>query len=135
MANGDPIRGVDGLCQIGESGAEVEIKYVETYEWKSDVQVTDDGPYVNYNTIDEVAGGTKDELTVTCGVREGGDPGQAAVMAARGLRRRFVFTATGGFVLTFASALIKSAGIKVDAKGKQVFTFTISGACVPTQDS
>lgn len=135
MAAGDPLKGTGGLCQIGVALSEVEVKYVTDWEYKVDVQTTEDGPFINRETIDEVAGGTKGELSINCSVREGGDPGQDDVLEALGLRRRLVFTTTGGKILTFASALVKAATVKTEAKGTQVMSFTVSGVAVITQDT
>lgn len=135
MATGDPIRGVGGLCQIGAISSETEIKFVRDWEYKTEFQTTESGPYINHDVIDEVAGGEKGELTVNCDVREGGDAGQDEVLAKKGQRERFVFETTGGKVLTFASALIKTATVKTDAKGTQTLSFTISGVATIAQDA
>lgn len=131
MAAGDPIRGTGGSATIGSTPT--TINHIKDYEYKAEFDVTEAGPYVGDATVDEVPGGEKGELTVNCDVREGGDPGQTAVTAAKGTYTNFVFTTTGGKVLTFATALVKSISYKTEAKGTQTFSFTITGVAVITQ--
>lgn len=131
MATGDPIKGTSGTCTSGAT----EIKYVKDWTYKTEYATTEAGPYINRDTIDEVAAGEKGELQINCDVREGGDAGQTVVLAAKGTRIPVTLTTDLGKVITIASGLVKSAEIKTEAKGTQTMAFTISGVAVISQDT
>ena len=131
-----PVDAGIGSVTIQPLAAPVVIGKVTDYNPKGKVKTTEAGPWVGEPVLVDVGSALKEECDFTVDITNGADAGQTAVIAAvkGGFAYPLVFTATHGKVFTYSTPRYTGYDVKATAAGGQQFKFSISGACVITQD-
>lgn len=120
-----PIRGTDGLIQVGPSNAPTEVGKVTQFEINRTRAITTSGPYVNEDLIEKAYGAKDFTATLTYQMPSGRDNGQDAIDDAfeAGTTLRILLQTDGGKTFTVPNALITEAPISQEAAGIVTGTF------------
>lgn len=131
----NPTIGYDGLGTIGASPVTINKISKWTFDTKRDK--TEAGPWVGEPTKATVIGGKLGTLKLEGDVIIGGDPGQAAVLAAyeAGTTPVMVLTNEDGWTLTMTAPSYTAWGVAVDATKGAKWSAELEGAYTVVQDT
>jgi hypothetical protein len=113
------IEGTAGTVKVGPSGTPVTVNFIGEWEAEAEVEIKEQGPFIGNSAKSKIRAGKSCSGSMSGFVPVDQDAGQQDIIDAFNADTdvRLEFTATDGYVLTIAAAII--AKVKIGQKADE----------------